>query len=93
MLENHFGAEIGASPYGPQPTIVSRDAVITDDNGKQVHTKVWHTIHTPIGHSDDCNISEMSNYELCLRIRDCDNCAANIHCGWCESTGRCMPGN
>jgi len=35
----------------------------------------------------------MDNYELCLRIEDCDFCAANIHCGWCEATQRCMPGN
>lgn len=29
-LDNHFGAEIERSPYGPQPTLVSKDAVVTD---------------------------------------------------------------
>lgn len=54
---------------------------------------MWHTVHIPVGYNDACNISEMDNYELCLRITDCDFCAANIHCGWCESTGRCFPGD
>jgi hypothetical protein len=27
-LDNHFGAEIDASPYGPQPTLVSKDGKI-----------------------------------------------------------------
>jgi hypothetical protein len=93
ILDNHFGADVERSPYGPQPTLVSRDAVVTDQYGRQSHKILWHTIHTPIGYSDDCALSEMDNYELCLRIQDCDFCAANIHCGWCEATGRCMPGN
>jgi len=51
-LDNHFGAEVDHSPYGPQPTLVSRDAVITDQYGKQTHTVLWNTVHTPIGYND-----------------------------------------
>ena len=35
----------------------------------------------------------MINYELCLAIIDCDFCTANPHCGWCEASYTCFPGN
>jgi hypothetical protein len=42
---------------------------------------------------DPCDIHEIDNYELCLNIKDCDFCAANPHCGWCEASLTCFPGN
>jgi len=69
-----------------------KDAAITYA-GHTDHRVVTEVIHTPIGTERSCNISEFSDYEMCLRIQSCDFCTANIHCGWCEVTGRCMPGN
>ena len=40
-----------------------------------------------------CDIHEIENYELCLNIKDCDYCVANPHCGWCEASNTCFPGN
>ena len=42
---------------------------------------------------DACDIHEIDNYELCLNIKDCDYCVANPHCGWCEASLTCFPGN
>ena len=43
--------------------------------------------------ADPCDIHEIDNYELCLNIKDCDYCVANPHCGWCEASLTCFPGN
>jgi hypothetical protein len=40
-----------------------------------------------------CEIHAMQDYELCLNISDCDICTVNPHCGWCEASGQCLPGN
>jgi len=90
-LDDHFGAEVGASPYGPQPTLIMKDAV-SNFNGREEHHVLTEVLHTPIGYKDGCDITSFHDFELCLRIQSCDFCTANPHCGWCEATGRCMPG-
>lgn len=90
-LDDHFGAEPDASPYGPQPTLIMKDAV-SNFNGREEHHVLTEVLHTPIGYKDKCDITSFHDFEMCLRIQSCDFCTANPHCGWCEATGRCMPG-
>jgi len=50
-LDNHFGAEIDASPYGPQPTLIMKDAV-SNFNGRLEHHILTEVLHTPISYAD-----------------------------------------
>lgn len=91
-LNNHYGADPEASPYGPQPTLQRQEAWILDKNGNKVSTILTKIIHTSKD-SKGCDISTFQNFQMCLDLEGCDLCSAAHQCGWCETTKRCLPGD
>jgi hypothetical protein len=92
-LSDHYGAIPEASPYGPQPTLIKKHVKVYDSKGNlEKENDVYKVIHlsTP---PTKCDMAKMDNFEICLSLTDCDVCSAAPHCGWCEISKRCYPGN
>lgn len=87
-LDNHFGFHPLASPYGPQPNYQTYQ--ITGGSGP-ITVIAGPGVTSQAIMSSACQISIQPAYEICRKL-DCGLCASSPYCGYCSSTGQCLPG-